>query len=109
MTNTPNQLAHLTLSAGINTAFTAPSGTAILLNHVAIATNISGTASAYNIHVLAGSTASAKTWFPITAVTGGDGLLFNGAFMLKAASHGLIVSASSGSAFDVIVCGLQVT
>ncbi len=109
MANTPGLLTAFTLSAGVNTAFTAPSGTAIVINHMVINANISATAEPVTAHVLAGPTAVARQWLPQTAIGEAGGMQFNGAMMLEAASHGVIVSASTGSALDCIIVGLEVT
>lgn len=105
----PGHLTSLTLSAGINTAYTAPSGTAIIIQTMELSTNISATAlGPYSAIGYIGPTANVRVWFPLTRIMPRGGIQFNGMQPLEAASYGVIISASSGSAFDVVIGGIKV-
>lgn len=101
-------LTALTLSAGMNTAYTAPSGTAVTINYLSIATNwLSATAGGFSAVVLIGPTANMKTWIPLTGITANSRLVMQGAFPLESAHWGVVISASSASALDVYMGGLR--
>lgn len=106
----PHYLTSLTLSGGVNTAYTAPSGTAILVQHWALSTNnLTATAGGpFTAVVSVGPTASQKAWLPMTAIPARNGIQFNGNMTLEAASHAIMISASSASAFDFILYGVAV-
>ena len=106
-TNIPKELANILLTAGMNTAYTAPSGTAVVVNSIIIASTTSLTSSAVLLQVFKGPTASPGVWFPYSAVTARNGIEWEGNMPLNSASQGIIVSAASGNAFNCIVGGWE--
>lgn len=110
-TAVPHYLTGLTLSGGINTAYTAPSGTAVLVQTIIISTNVSSTSFAgqqFTAYIQAGPTGAPKMILPYTAIRPRGGLQWNGIIILEQASHGLIISASSASALDITIYGTVV-
>lgn len=101
----PSGFTSLTLSAGIQTAFTAPSGTALVVNYWSLARNITGVTT-ISAKVWAGPTASPSVIFPPSGLKGPRFVSMGGALILNAASNAIIISASSGSGLDFIACGL---
>lgn len=105
-TNTPSLLTSLTVGiTGNTTALTAPSGTAVIINYMAIARRDAG-AAVVSMKLFVGSTAAIKTWLPATAIGARRAYQFGGAFALSNPDHAVVISAASASAFDITIAGL---
>lgn len=108
--NRHRPLTAFSVSGGMQTAYTAPSGTAVSINYLSLATNyLSGTAGGFSALILAGPTAAPITLVPITGITANTRLLLTTPFALESASWGVWVSANSASAFDLYMAGLLMT
>lgn len=103
-------LTAFTLTEGMNTAYTAPSGTAVAISLLSLATNWkSGTAGGFSAVVLIGLTGAPRTLIPLTGITANSRLALSGSHVLNGAGWGVIISANSASALDCYMAGLQMT
>lgn len=109
MTNVYRMLTALTLAAGENTAYTAPSGTAIMLGSLVLSTNISATAANVTAQIRIGPTGSPFFYQNITAIPASGRYETNSKVALASASWAILISASTGSALDCLIAGLRMT
>ena len=111
MANNERMLVATVVTGGISTAYTAPSGTAVMIGYASlVAHQLSGTAGGpWSAHILIGPTAAPAVWLPLTAISARQGLEFRAAAALNSASNGIIVSASTASVFTLYVAGLEMT
>lgn len=109
--NAHRPLTAFPLNGGFQTAYTAPSGTAVAMNILNIATNfMTGTAGTFSALILIGPTASYRTLLPITGITANSRIVISGSHPLHSASWAVVISASApASALDVYMGGLLMT
>jgi hypothetical protein len=97
-------------AGGNRTAYTAPSGTAISVQVLAISTNyLTGTAGLFTASVLFGPTAGYHMLLHPTAITANSRIVISGAYPMNGAGWGVVVSASLAGAVDVYMAGLVMT
>lgn len=110
MTNTPTAFPSTAISAGLNTAISAPAATSYVINSMQISMNVqTGTAGALTAAVFFGITGGPiYTWCPLTGITANQGIQYVGAFTVPP-GFAIYISANSGSGLDMVAAGLKVT
>src|SRR5689334_25020566 len=106
---TPNRLTSLWITAGINTAYLSPTGTATVVNYWTLVR--SGTAKPAVLFALSyGPIGSTVLGYPVTGLAGQKQAAGNGAFILgSAGNEGIFISAASSTAFSFYAGGLLYT
>lgn len=103
----PDRLTSLWITAGYNTAYTSPSGTATVVNYWTLVRSGTG-GNNVNIAVLYGPTANLVLGYPVTAISKQKQVAGNGAFILgSAGNEAIIISAASSTAFSFYAGGLK--
>ncbi len=103
----PTRLTSLWITAGYNTAFTAPSGTAVVVNYWSLIRSgvVAGNITAA---VLYGPTANLVLACPVSAYGKQKMVQGGGAFILgSGGNEAFIISAASSTAFSFYMGGLQ--
>lgn len=107
MANLYRPLTAFTLTAGHNTAYTAPSGTAVMIAYIRLSTNITGTAANTTAVIKVGPTAGLVTILNVTAISASGSYENTNKIALESASWGVVISAHTGGAVDVYIAGLR--
>ena len=108
MPNLYRPLTAMTLWTGNNTAYSAPSGTAVMVQYIYISTNISATAGGnYTAQIRVGPSGALIQYQNPTAITGGGVMRFTAPVVLESANWYVVISASTGSGLDVLMGGLR--
>lgn len=108
--NAIRALAAYPQTSGWQTAYTAPSGTGSVVHTLSISTNhLSGTAGLFTVAVLFGPTSNYHMLLHPTAITANSRIVLSGGYPMRTFGWGVAVSASSASAVDVYIGGMQMT
>lgn len=109
--NTISPITSLTITAGMNSAYTAPSATGTMIRHISMAVNTAMSAgSSVSAYMLVGPTGAMKMWLPTTGLQIGTAYYQHDTFIaLSASGWGVVISANSGGVLDVYMAGIRIT